>query len=133
MELNEHFICKEDLGLESHGIRTARIAVAIETVDKETGSSAAYFMINCAHPVDFGPALTDGEWVNRLHGIRANSSKQEHSILNTLGHLDEGNPDELAADYASLKSRFPGLNVFGGCCGTDFTHIRQISSALQRT
>ena len=32
MELNEHFICKEDLDLESHGIRTARLAVAIARV-----------------------------------------------------------------------------------------------------
>jgi len=109
------------------------LQTAIETVDRATGAAAAYFMVNCAHPIDFGPALTDGKWVSRVHGIRANSSKQEHSLLNTLGHLDEGNPEELAGEYASLKSRYPDMNVFGGCCGTDFTHVRQISSALQST
>ena len=55
------------------------------------------------------------------------------AFLNTLGHLDEGNPEELAGEYAGLKSRFPDMNVFGGCCGTDFAHVRQISSALQST
>ena len=106
---------------------------AIETVDEATDSAAAYFMVNCAHPMDIDPVLTEGEWLRRVQGIRANSSKQEQSILNTLGNLDEGNPDELAGEYASLKSRLPHLNVFGGCCGTDFNHVRRISSELQRT
>jgi len=25
-----------------------------------------------------------------------------------------------------LASRFPQLNVFGGCCGTDWDHLEQI-------
>jgi S-methylmethionine-dependent homocysteine/selenocysteine methylase len=123
------FMVEKDHSLQSG----ESLQTAIEAVDQATGAAAAYFMVNCAHPVDFGPALTTGEWVSRVQGIRANSSKQEHSILNTLGHLDEGNPEELAGEYASLKSRYPNMNVFGGCCGTDFTHVRQISSALQRT
>lgn len=77
----------------------------IETVDRATDAAAAYFMINCSHPMDIGPALTEGEWINRVHGLRANASKEEHSFLNILGHLDEGNPDELADDYASLHAR----------------------------
>lgn len=109
------------------------LQTAIEIVDEETDAGAGYFMVNCSHPTDIDPALNDGEWVNRVHGIRANSSEQEHSMLNTLGHLDEGDPDELAGEYATLKTRFPHMNVFGGCCGTDFNHVRRISSELQRT
>lgn len=104
---------------------------AIETVDDATGSAAAYFMINCSHPVDFGPALEDEDWVTRVGGFRANASKEEHSILSLTDHLDEGNPDELAGQYAQLRSRFPHMNVFGGCCGTDLTHLHKISTALQ--
>ena len=107
------------------------LRAATETVDKATDSAAAYFMINCAHPFDFGPALADQDWVTRIRGIRANASKQEHSLLNTLDHLEEGDPDELAGEYARLHSRFPHMNVFGGCCGTDYAHVRKISSALQ--
>lgn len=109
------------------------LQAAIESVDHATDDGAAYFMVNCSHPIDIEPALNNGDWVNRVHGIRANSSKQEHSMLNTLGHLDEGDPDELAGEYASLKTRFPHMNVFGGCCGTDFTHVRKISTALRGT
>lgn len=104
---------------------------AIETVDGATGSAAAYFMINCSHPVDFGPALEDEDWVTRVHGFRANASKQEHTILSLTDQLDEGDPAELAGQYAELRARFPHMNVFGGCCGTDVTHVHRISTALQ--
>jgi S-methylmethionine-dependent homocysteine/selenocysteine methylase len=107
------------------------LQAAIETVDQATDSAAAYFMINCAHPVDFGPALADEKWVSRIRGIRANASEQEHDVLDTIDHLDEGDPAELAGEYAALRSRFPHMNVFGGCCGTDFLHVRKISAALQ--
>ena len=106
------------------------LQAAIETVDRETESAAAYFMINCAHPIDFGPALKNQEWVRRIRGIRANASKADHSFLNLLDQLDEGDPEELAGGYATLRSQFPHLNVFGGCCGTDFSHVRRISSAI---
>jgi len=123
------FMVEKDHGLQSG----ESLQAAVETVDEATGAAAAYFMVNCSHPMDIDPALTEGEWVSRVHGIRANSSKQDHCMLNTLAGLDEGDPEELAGEYAGLKSRFPDMNVFGGCCGTDYTHVRQICSALQRT
>jgi S-methylmethionine-dependent homocysteine/selenocysteine methylase len=104
---------------------------AIETVDQATDSAAAYFMINCSHPDDFGPALADEEWVTRVRGVRANSSSEEQCTLVEMDGLDEGDPDELAGQHARLKAMYPHINVFGGCCGTDFTHVEKISSALQ--
>jgi S-methylmethionine-dependent homocysteine/selenocysteine methylase len=121
------FMVEKDQGLASG----ESLREAIEAVDQATDSAAAYFMINCAHPADFAPALADEEWVTRIRGIRANASKQEHTMLATLNHLDEGDSDDLAGEYSSLQSRFPHMNVFGGCCGTDFSHVRKISSALQ--
>lgn len=103
---------------------------AIETVDALTGAAPAYYMINCAHPVDFGPALTRGSWSDRIRGLRANASTLDHGTLCQLGHLEEGNPDELAAQYADIRRRFPNMNLFGGCCGTDFVHVDKIASAL---
>ena len=35
---------------------------AIETVDAATSNAPAYYMINCSHPVDFGPALASEPW-----------------------------------------------------------------------
>ena len=38
---------------------------AIDAVDAATGGAPAYYMINCSHPVDFGPTLDQGDWVRR--------------------------------------------------------------------
>lgn len=103
---------------------------AIETVDEATGNAPAYYMINCSHPVDFGPALASEPWANRIHGLRANASTLDHGTLCQLGHLEEGDPDELAGQYRELKTTFPQMNVFGGCCGTDYAHVEKIGTAL---
>jgi len=103
---------------------------AINVVDAATDSAPAYYMINCSHPLDFGPALKPEPWSNRVRGIRANASTLDHGTLCQLGHLEEGNPDELAAQYCDIKTTYPHMNVFGGCCGTDYKHVEKIGKAL---
>ena len=103
---------------------------AIEMVDEATAIAPAYYMINCSHPVDFGPALTDQPWADRVRGFRANASSLDHGTLCQLGHLDEGNPDELARQYVDIRATHPKMNVFGGCCGTDYVHVEKIGRAL---
>lgn len=103
---------------------------AIKTVDEATGGAPAYYMINCSHPVDFGPALASEPWANRIRGLRANASSLAHGTLCQLGHLEEGDPDELARQYRDFKTTFPQMNVFGGCCGTDHVHVEKIGTAL---
>lgn len=103
---------------------------AIESVDATTSKAPAYFMINCAHPVDFGPELAREPWANRIGGLRANASSLDHGTLCKLGHLDEGDPDELARQYVDIRAAHPTMNVFGGCCGTDYAHVEKIGRAL---
>lgn len=103
---------------------------AIETVDDATSNAPAYYMINCSHPVDFGPALASESWANRIRGLRANASSLDHGTLCQLGHLEEGNPDELASQYVDIRAAHPKMNVFGGCCGTDYVHVEKIGRAL---
>ncbi len=103
---------------------------AIEQVDAETDGAPRYFMINCAHPTHFERALADGgAWRGRIHGIRANASKQSHAELDELGLLDAGDPEELATAYLALQPLLPNLEVLGGCCGTDHRHIAAIAEA----
>jgi methionine synthase I (cobalamin-dependent) len=47
-----------------------------------------------------------------------------------LRHLEEGNPDELASQYVDIRATHPKMNVFGGCCGTDYVHVEKIGRAL---
>jgi homocysteine S-methyltransferase len=106
------------------------LRAAIEAVDAATDGAPAYYMINCSHPVDFGPALDHGDWVRRIRAVRANASSLEHGQLCQLGHLEEGDAAELAGQHRELARLFPHLNVFGGCCGTDYVHVRKICEAV---
>jgi S-methylmethionine-dependent homocysteine/selenocysteine methylase len=106
---------------------------AIESVDNATDRTAAYFMINCAHPTHFDAALATSEpWIRRLRGVRANASKLSHVELNETSDLDDGDPQELAAHYGQLLRRHPHINVLGGCCGTDHRHVGEIARVCKR-
>ncbi len=101
---------------------------AIEETDGQTDGGAAYFMVNCAHPDHFRPALEAGNgWLARIGGVRANASRQSHAELDASETLDEGNPAELGRDYARLRRLLPNLTVLGGCCGTDHRHVEAMA------
>jgi S-methylmethionine-dependent homocysteine/selenocysteine methylase len=109
------------------------LAEAIAQVDAATHSYPAYYMVNCAHPAHFADVLAgDGPALQRLRGLRANASRKSHAELNDSTELDFGNPAELASLYADLARRLPGINVMGGCCGTDHRHLEEIAAACQR-
>jgi homocysteine S-methyltransferase len=106
------------------------IGDAIAQVDETTSGAAAYFMINCAHPTHFTPALdADASWLGRVKAIRANASALSHAELDAATELDRGDIDQLAALYAGLGCTLD-LRVVGGCCGTDHEHITAIATAL---
>ncbi len=100
---------------------------AISSVDAATGNAPAYYMINCTHPTEFAPALNEGDWVQRLGGLMPNAVAMETLDLCKLGHLADGDPEELGGQMADLARRFPHINVWGGCCGTDGRHIGAIT------
>lgn len=101
---------------------------AIERVD--ASAPPAYFAINCAHPTHFENALaTSGPCISRIHGVRANASTKSHAELDESTELDIGDPTDLAQRYRGLKGVLPQLNVLGGCCGTDWRHLRAVRDA----
>lgn len=110
------------------------IGDAIQQVDDQTDGAPAYFMLNCAHPDHFAGQLlheqADTAWLRRIRGVRCNASRMSHAELDCCDTLDAGDPAELGAQYGSLRARMPWLNVFGGCCGSDIRHIRQIAAAI---
>ena len=103
---------------------------AIDQVDRETGGGPSYYMINCAHPTHFASVLEQGDgWRERILGLRANASTMSHAELDEAEELDDGDPADLAARYASLREQLPRLCVVGGCCGTDHRHVAEIRDA----
>lgn len=106
------------------------LPAAVERLDRETDGSAAYLMVNCAHPSHFAGELEQGgAWRERIVGIRANASRRSHAELDDLPDLDSGDPDELAGEYRQLVEALPSLGVLGGCCGTDARHLAAICEA----
>ena len=106
---------------------------AIRRVDDATSGYPAYYMINCAHPSHFDEVLHPGEvWTSRIRGLRANASRMSHAELNESVELDGGDPAALGREYAALRRhKLTGLNVMGGCCGTDERHVEQIALACR--
>lgn len=108
----------------------ASLREAIESVDAQTGRYPLSLGVNCAHPDHFSSVLADGgDWVDRIGLIRANASRMSHEELDNAEELDAGDAQELGRLYADLRSMLPGLQVMGGCCGTDDSHIAEIAKS----
>ena len=102
---------------------------AIEAIDEKTDGAAAWFGTNCSHPLEFEPTIADaGDWLERLRMIRPNAAKMDKIALCKLGHLEDGDPVELGEQMGDIATRFPAVDIIGGCCGTDERHLHQIAS-----
>jgi homocysteine S-methyltransferase len=103
---------------------------AIAEVDAATDGAPLHFGINCAHPDHFTTALNaDPAAIGRVGLLRANASRSSHAELDKAEDLDDGDPLELASQYADLLLNHPHLQVLGGCCGTDARHVEAIARA----
>lgn len=101
---------------------------AICTVDAQ--AEPADYAINCAHPSHFEHILADGgAWTARIRALRANASTKTHAEFDASTELDLGDPADLAQRYRGLRAALPMPNVLGGCCGTDWRHLRAIRDA----
>jgi len=97
------------------------LRAAVEEVDAAGGPD--WFLVNCAHPVHVAPGLDDGGWTARIGGFRPNASQLSHAQLDEAEELDEGDPAELSAALRAMVTHLPGLQILGGCCGTDARHV----------
>ncbi|MFC0401707.1 homocysteine S-methyltransferase family protein [Paraburkholderia rhizosphaerae] len=105
---------------------------AIEHTDAETDGYASFFMINCAHASHFEEMLRNGgEWLQRIRGVRANASRRSHAELDEADELDDGDPVEFGQDAVRLRGFLTGMNIIGGCCGTDHRHADQVWRAIK--
>jgi len=110
----------------------ATLKQAVEAVDAATQNAPAFYSINCSHPVEFEPALEQGEWIRRVRGIRPNASKMDKISLCRIGYLEEGDPVELGSLMGKLAARYPHMDIWGGCCGTGAVHLEEIAANVVR-
>jgi len=100
---------------------------AITAIDRETDQSPEFYLVNCCHPVEYEPALEPGGWINRVRGVRPNASRMEKMALCQIGHLEDGDPEELGELCGDLARRYPHMDIWGGCCGTWSLHLDEIA------
>ncbi len=101
-----------------------KLTDALNQIEMETDSAALFYMVNCAHPTHFADALKKHP---RLKGVVANASRCSHAELDEAEELDEGDPVQLGQEIAHVVRDNPSIRVFGGCCGTDMRHLRQMA------
>lgn len=111
------------------------VSAAIERIDARTTTPPLCYMTNCVHPRLAAEALekpfNNTEIVRqRFKGIQANTATLAYEDIDGSDLLKTTSSSEnLAAAMLDLKRKF-GLNIFGGCCGTDDAYMREIAKAV---
>ncbi len=108
------------------------VAQAVAEVDAATGQAPSFYTLNCSHPLELLPALTEGPWIHRLRGLRPNASKKDKLELCQIGYLEEGDPVELGQLMGRIARRYPHMDIWGGCCGTGHVHLDQIATQVRQ-
>ena len=127
LPLNLHFTLTS-----AHRLRSGpSLRAAIEATDAQAGAARPdSYGVNCSHPAEFAPALEPGGWSDRLRALRPNAAKMDKISLCKLDHIEEGDPEELGRMMGALASRYPRIDIWGGCCGTWERHLDAIARGV---
>jgi len=92
-------------------------------------------MTNCVHPTIVSEALhmpynQTSLVKERFKGIQANTSALTPEKLDNSSDLKTSDAISLATNIEKLKEDF-NFKIFGGCCGTDDSHMREIAKMLR--
>jgi len=108
---------------------------AIGAVEGAVKRRPLCYMTNCVHPRILKHALRRNDTAlvrSRFMGIQSNAAYLSPEELEGSVETKSSGADELADEVVALDREFP-LKIYGGCCGTDDTHIREFASRLCRT
>lgn len=118
----------------SHRLKSGpSLKEAVEAIDQIAAEARPdCYGVNCSHPVEFEPALVEGDWFLRVRNLRPNAAKMDKISLCKLGHLEDGDPVELGEQMGDLARRYPHIDMFGGCCGTWESHLEEIAKNVAK-
>ncbi|MCK9169463.1 MAG: homocysteine S-methyltransferase family protein [Treponema sp.] len=110
------------------------ISDAIQKIDALPERKPVCYMSNCIHPVILEQALAHPfnctRFVKeRFHGIQANTAALSPEELNNSAELITSDGAALADEIMNLR-KFADIKIFGGCCGTDATHMEEIAKRI---
>ncbi|MFT8352122.1 homocysteine S-methyltransferase family protein [Clostridium saccharoperbutylacetonicum] len=109
---------------------------AILNIDEATVHKPIGYMTNCIHPAVLGKALSASfnktKLVkDRFCGIQANTSPLSPEELDNCSDLKSSDSVSLAVEMMKLEQYFTP-KIFGGCCGTDNTHMEEIAKRIKK-
>lgn len=107
---------------------------AISNIDGKTIRKPICYMTNCVHPIILRKALSHSfnktkPVKERLCGIQANASPLSPEELDNRSDLQTSDSISLACDMMKLLE-YIHPKIFGGCCGTDHTHMEEIAKRV---
>jgi methionine synthase I (cobalamin-dependent) len=108
---------------------------AIIAIDEHVKVKPVCYMTNCVHPKVLYEALN---WdfnrteavKRRFHGIQANTSPLPPEELDHSEDLKCSDAVTLAKEMLEL-SQIIDVKIYGGCCGTDHTHMEEIAKRIK--
>lgn len=108
---------------------------AIAVIDGATRRHPLCYMTNCVHPNILREALSQEPnrtalVRERFRGIQANAACLLPEELDSSQALQTTSAEELGEAFALLHGEFP-LKIYGGCCGTDDSHMRELVRRLE--
>lgn len=111
-----------------------KISDAIVYIDNLLDNGPVCYMTNCVHPRIVYEALTQPFNMNdmvrsRFCGIQANTSPLSYEELDGSLELKCTEPETFAEDMMRLRE-LGKIKIFGGCCGTDNRHMKQVAMRL---
>ena len=112
------------------------ISEAIAAIDAATRRPPLCYLTNCVHPSVLKQALlapenAESPAMARFLGIQANTSPLSPEELDGACGLHGSSPEALARDMAALLRLRP-LKIFGGCGGTDGSHMSALAEKLAK-
>jgi len=122
------FMVREE-GVISDG---TSIDKAIRYIDNAVQKKPLCYMANCIHPRILKNALRRNDTTlikDRFKGIQANAAYLAPEELDRPSKTKSSDACDLTKEMIALDNEFP-LKIYGGCCGTDDTHIREFAKWL---
>nr|WP_242835754.1 homocysteine S-methyltransferase family protein [Clostridium sp. DL-VIII] len=112
-----------------------KAVIAISNIDKKTVGKPIGYMANCVHPTVLGKALSPSFNKTKLVkerfcGIQANTSPLSPEELDDCSDLKSSDSVNLANEMMKLDQYFTP-KIFGGCCGTDDSHMEEIAKRIK--
>ncbi len=100
-----------------------------KTIDATCSRPPLGYMINCAYPSFLNPDSQPPSVLSRLIGYQANGSSLDHRQLDGSVNLQADDVSDWGNLMITLNRKY-GVKILGGCCGTNFRHLRYITNNM---